>query len=66
MKECCKEAVLSALMEFRRKIDGAYHERLTKGPRDYPPLKVLGFQDRPVYDQFIMKLLEEVEEKYKR
>lgn len=36
------------------KIDGAYHDR-----DDYPPMAIMGFEDRPRYHAYIQKLIRE-------
>ena len=48
-----------ALERLRRKIEGAYHERLTEGPKDYPPYAIMSWDDRAIYHRFILKLLDE-------
>jgi len=39
---------------IKAKIAGAYHERT-----DYPPFEIVSFRDRPVYHQYILKLIDE-------
>ena len=43
-----------AVDSIRRKIESAYMTR-----KDYPPFKIMSFEDRPVYHRYIMMLLEE-------
>ena len=43
-----------AAKSIRRKIEGAYNDR-----DDYPPYALTPFADRPLYHQYIIKLLEE-------
>lgn len=57
------EKGVNALQELKRKIENAYFERCTEGPKDYPPLALTGFEDRPRYNAFIMKLIDEQIEK---
>lgn len=52
-------ARLETLEKVRRKINDAYHTRLTAGPKDYPPLAIMGFDDRARYHAFIIKLIDE-------
>jgi hypothetical protein len=51
-----------ALEILIRKMNGAYHERLTKGPKDYPPYALTSWDDRSRYDTFIRKLIAETME----
>jgi len=48
-----------ALERLLRKMDGAYHERLLEGPKDYPPYALTSWDDRARYDAFIRKLIAE-------
>ena len=56
---------IDALEKLRTKIENAYFTRLTKGEKDYPPFKIVGFEDRPVYHHFIIKLIDEEINSYK-
>ena len=50
---------LEALLKFKRKFEDAYFDRTTKNQKDYPPLAIVGFEDRPRYHNFILKLINE-------
>lgn len=50
---------IKALETLRKKIDRAYHERLIKGPKDYPPYALNPWEDRARYQAFIFKLIDE-------
>ena len=52
-------ARLEALEKILRKIENAYFDRCTKNQKDYPPFKIDPFNDRAVYHQFIIKLIDE-------
>lgn len=47
-------ARLEALQKLRQKIEGAYHSR-----DDYPPYKLLVWDDRAIYHHYILKLIDE-------
>ena len=36
-----------------REIGGRYHEKIGNGPGEYPPYKIVSFQDRAVFSQYI-------------
>ena len=53
--------ISKGLALFKRKLEGAYHERLMKGPKDYPPFALTSWDDRARYHAFILKLIAETE-----
>lgn len=50
-----ESARLEMLENVRRTIENAYHERV-----DYPPFRLISFDDRAVYHQYIIKLIYEL------
>ena len=50
-----------ALALLRQKLQNAYYDRLTKGPKDYPPYALMSWDDRAKYHAFILKLIDETE-----
>lgn len=54
-KEKGTSARLETLEKVIRTINGAYHDR-----DDYPPYQLASFDDRAIYHQYILKLIEEL------
>lgn len=54
-KEKGASARLETLEKVIRTINDAYHDR-----DDYPPYKLMSFDDRAVYHLYILKLIEEL------
>lgn len=54
-KEKGTSARLETLEKVKRKINDAYHDR-----DDYPPYKIASFEDRAIYHQYILKLIDEL------
>jgi len=40
---------------IERAISGGYHER-----NDYPPFKVVSFEDRPAYHAYVVRVLKDL------
>jgi hypothetical protein len=57
---------IEILEKLKRKIDSAYQERLIKGKKDYPPYKLMVWDDRSAYHAFILILIDELVEEEKK
>lgn len=46
--------------KLKREISNGYSERLTKGPKDYPPYALTPWDDRIRFQAWVFKLIDEM------
>ena len=55
---------LEALEKLRRTVDACYHD--PKYRDKYPPFALVSFEDRPLYHNFIIKIIDDAVEEERR